>query len=82
MFMTTKGIKHFYSHIYLDLSSGYYSYMINKFLLHVGMYHYNFDLDIMLKIQLHTFCILLTIIKHHLYHIEFKTGSFNLIIHS
>jgi len=50
MFMTTKGIKHFYLHIYLDLSSKYYSYMIDTFLLYIGMYPNNFDLDIMLNI--------------------------------
>jgi len=50
MFEITKGITHFYQHIYLELVTEYYKYMLDEFIKYIGMYHNSFKIDIMLNI--------------------------------
>lgn len=38
MFVTLKGMKYFYSHIYLEIFKDYCKHMINTFLKYVGMH--------------------------------------------
>jgi len=50
IFVTTKGVTHLYLHIYLEIATAYYKYMIDTFLKYHGMYCNSFNIEIMLNI--------------------------------